>query len=192
MPKPHEKPHKPRKPEKDGGRDLEVLGGVIVQFNYSPRGSVEGMLIRAEDRTVQVNVPPDAWPVMAHAVAIGQETRVAATAEPESPKHDEGDHPVYRLVSFNPSSEEPEEVDPASVEGIVARLNYTRHGAPNGVVLESGDFVHLKPDGMRKTGLRIGDRIAAAGKARRMLMGRLVVEGEVVNGIVIAPNWLHR
>ena len=27
------------------------------------------------------------------------------------------------------------------------RLNYAKHGAANGVVLDNGDFVHTRPDG---------------------------------------------
>ena len=188
MPKHAKKPHEHAGPGK--GRDPEVLGGVIVQFNFSPRGGVEGMLLREGDRTVQVNAPPDAWPVMAHAIAIGQETRVAVVPEPESPRHGEGEHPVYRLLSFNPS-EEPGEDGPVSVAGVVARFNYARHGEANGVVLEDGDFIHLKPGGMKKLGLRVGQHIAAKGTARHMLMGRRVIEAEVVDGVVLAPNWLH-
>ena len=131
MPKHAKKPHEHEGPGK--GRDPEVLGGVIVQFNFSPRGAVEGMLLREGDRTVQVNAPPDAWPVMAHAIAIGQEMRVAVVPEPESPKHGEAEHSVYRLVSFDPS-EEPVAEGPVSVAGSrgTVQLRQARRGERRG------------------------------------------------------------
>ena len=111
--------------------------------------------------------------------------------EPESPRQGRGHHPVYRLAALQPAGEADEE-DRATVEGVVERLNYARHGEPNGVVLEAGDFVHLKPDGMERTGLRVGETLAAVGRARRMVNGRLAIEAEVVNGVVIAPKPTHR
>lgn len=190
MPRHHHRRPELEKHAEGGGHDPEILGGTIVQFNFSPRGGVEGLLLRNRDRTFQVNVPPDAWPLIGHAVAIGHEARVAAVPEPESPKHGAGEHPVYRLVTLDPPEESPED-GPASVAGIVARFNYARHGEVNGVVLEDGDFVHLKPDGVKKLGLRVGQHIEAAGKARRMMMGRRVIEAEIVDGVVLARNWLR-
>jgi hypothetical protein len=44
------------------------------------------------------------------------------------------------------------------VEGIVKRRSHARLGEANGVDLDSGDFVHMKPDGMKRVGLQIGQR----------------------------------
>ena len=70
-----------------------------------------------------------------------------------------------------------------AVTGAVARLNYARHGEPNGVVLGTGDFVHLEPDGMRRLGLQVGDAVTATGEAKPMARGGRVVEAETVNGV---------
>ena len=50
-----------------------------------------------------------------------------------------------------------------TVEGVVTRLNYARHGEANGVVLDGGDFLHLKPDGMKRVELKVGQPIKAHG-----------------------------
>ena len=69
----------------------------------------------------------------------------------------------------------------------MARLNFTRHGEPNGVVLDTGDFVHLKPHGLRAAGLGVGDRVTAAGPAKPLAGGAgRAVEAEEVNGTPVA------
>ena len=63
------------------------------------------------------------------------------------------------------------------------RLNFARHGEANGVVLDSGHFIHTKPDGMAKLKLEVGDRVEADGEARPLSTGTgQVVEASVVNG----------
>ena len=119
--------------EREPGRESEVLGGVVVQFNFSPRGGVEGLLLRDGDRTTQVNVPPEAWPLIADAVALGREARVSPCRSRNPPRQGRGHHPVYRLAALQPAGEADEE-DRATVEGVVERLNYAGHGEPNGVV----------------------------------------------------------
>ncbi len=74
---------------------------------------------------------------------------------------------------------------------MVARLNFAKHGEPNGVVLDSGDFIHLKPDGMRQVGLKIGDRVEATGEARPMELGHRVVEAVEVNGVRLKGKPKH-
>ena len=58
-----------------------------------------------------------------------------------------------------------------AVRGTVVRFKYARHGAANGVVLDSGDFIHLKPEGMARAGLRIGDAVQAEGDVRPLATG---------------------
>jgi hypothetical protein len=55
-------------------------------------------------------------------------------------------------------------------------------------VLDNGDFLHLKPDGMKKAGLRVGQEVAAEGRARPMALGHRVIEVEVVDGVALAPK----
>ena len=56
------------------------------------------------------------------------------------------------------------------------RRNFVRHGEANGVVLDTSDFIHTKPEGMAKPKLRIGDSMQADGDAQnrdeRRLSGR--------------------
>ena len=93
-----------------------------------------------------------------------------------APPSDKGPaaHPVYHLLAA-----------PAGVRGTVTRLNYAKHGEANGVVLDTGDFVHLKPGGVRQVGLKVGDKVVAEGDSRPMEFGGRVVEATVVNGHAI-------
>ncbi len=77
----------------------------------------------------------------------------------------------------------------ASVSGKVVRLNHARHGAPNGVLLDSGDFVHTRPDGFETLGLKVGDMLEAEGPARPLATGTgRVIEAHRANGHALAPR----
>jgi hypothetical protein len=191
----HKHDPKPRKHERDiknPSLDSEHVTGIIQAYNFSPKGGVEGLLLRDGDRTVQVNIRPDEWPILAHAAAVDQTVQIAASPEPHQVP--DAEHPVYRLISFEPSNgtagtgDGPFREEVVSVEGIVSRLNYAKHGEPNGVVLNNGDFLHLKPDGMKKVGLRVGQEVTAEGKARLTLPGHRVIEVEVVDGIALVSK----
>ena len=97
-----EKPHKHEHHVKHGDLDAEHLNGIVQAYNFSPKGGVEGLLLTEGDRTVQVNIPPDAWPMAAHAAAVGQTVQI--TASPEGHEVPDAEHPVYRLISFEPSN----------------------------------------------------------------------------------------
>ena len=97
---------------------------------------------------------------------------LARTWKPRSsrirtPQARQGRSPVYRLVSLTGTDGKalifsgPATRETVTVQGVVKRINYARHGAANGVILESGDFVHLKPAGHEARGSeggRPGDR----------------------------------
>lgn len=51
------------------------------------------------------------------------------------------------------------------------------------MVLESGEFIHLRPDGMAQAGLGIGSKITAVGKVRMTLLGTPMLEAHRVNRI---------
>ncbi len=193
--KPHEKPREHH--AKVAEVDVEILNGIIQHYNFSPKGGVEGLLLQDGDRTVQVNVPPEAWVAIASAAVVGQAVQVSVIPEPESGKHPRGEHPVYRFISLQPASG-PRSPGNGSVvegdvkvEGIVSRFNYAKHGEANGVVLQNGDFLHLKPDGMKQAGLSLGESVAAQGTARPMLLGHRVIEAEVVNGVELGSKQPH-
>ena len=177
-------------------RKLEKLHGALEDFNFSPKGGIEGFLLHSDGQTVQVNVTPD----VGFAVVRGIGQNVEATVEPdsESVKHGKGDHPVYSLVTLTGTDGKAlihagaGDAAMATVGGVVKRINYARHGAANGVVLESGDFIHLKPEGMKRIGLKVGDRVTAEGTAALMPLGQQVIEAKTVNGVaVMAKKTAH-
>ncbi len=151
------------------------LKGTVEAYNYSPKGKVEGLLVRTDSSVAQVNFPPHAE---AERFAVGSAIDVAVEPEEGGPKHDRAAHPVYHAI----------DEDDERIEGNVVRLNYTRHGEANGVVLDTGDFVHLKPHGMRAAALAIGDHVCAEGSIRPMLTGGRAVEAETVNGVPVAAK----
>jgi hypothetical protein len=122
---------------------------------------------------------------------IGQNVEATVAEQPPTAKHNKGEHPVFSLVILKGADGKALIHSPtgdgaiATVQGVVKRINYTRHGEANGVVLESGDFVHLKPAGMKRVALKVGDHVTALGPAALMPLGQQVVEAETVNGISI-------
>jgi hypothetical protein len=180
-------PHKAgvQRPE----RTLEKFRGLLQDFNFSPKGGVEGFLLHADGQTVQINVTPD----VGFAVVRGIGQTVEATVEPdhEAGKHAKGDHPVYHLVMLTGTEGKvlihsgAGNAETVTVQGVVKRINYAPHGAANGVVLESGDFIHMKPEGMKKIDLKAGDQVTAEGQGGTMPLGQQVVEARTVNGTSI-------
>ena len=166
----------------------ETIDGEFRYPIYSPKGGIEGALLHAGHDAVQLVFEPHGGPGAEafSGLKAGEMVQVEARAEPASDKGD-AQHAVYRferLVSVNGRK-------PASLvhgaqapySGIVVRLNFARHGEANGVVLDSGHFIHTKPDGMAKLKLTVGDRVEADGEARPLVNGAgQVVEAAVVNG----------
>ena len=74
---------------------------------------------------------------------------------------------------------------PRKFSGRIERLNYALHGEVNGGILESGDFLHLKPEGAQAVGLVVGMAVEARGTTKPMPGGRFVIEADEVNGTVI-------
>ncbi|QEL17499.1 hypothetical protein [Limnoglobus roseus] len=159
----------------------------VLHYNFSPKGGLEGLIVEVGGARAQVVCPPHLGHDLAAAVAEGETVElVLSEAEPS----DKGPaaHPVYHLEELphtDAADEEP------GVKGIVARLNYAKHGEANGVVLDTGDFVHLKPDGMAQLGLKVGDRVKAEGETRAMDLGGRVVEATAVNGVAVKRKPKH-
>jgi hypothetical protein len=71
-----------------------------------------------------------------------------------------------------------------SIKGVVQHLNFAKNGEPNGAVLDSGYFVHMKPRAAHAIGLRIGQTLQVQGKLKMSSSGgQRVVEADSVNGI---------
>lgn len=168
----------------------KTLAGTFQHLIYSPRGDVEGVLIQVGGEPVQLvfehHGDPAAGPFTA--LAVDDEVSVKALAEPPDDKP-RGDHAVYRferLVSVNGRKPAAPAADEAPFRGTVVRLNFARHGEPNGVVLDSGHFIHTRPHGMAQLGLAVGDMVQADGPARPLSTGGgQVVEAVTVNGVAV-------
>ncbi len=166
-------------PRHDGALRCRVL-----HVNFSPKGGLEGLVVEAGGATAQVVCPPHLAAGLARLAAGGAEVTLAVGAAPPSDKGWAA-HPVYHLLEL-PEADAPEIT---GVSGTVARLNYAKHGEPNGVVLDTGDFVHLKPHGMAQLNLKVGDRVSAEGDIRPLEFGGgRAVEAERVNGVEIAKT----
>lgn len=172
--------------------DIWSVEGVFQHLVYSPKGAIEGVLIDTDGVPTQfVTDPHD--PSIAEqfsGLRAGQTLVVEGTELEPSPKGEPA-HTVYafeRLASVDGKAARAAPAH-ADVAGTVVRFNYARHGAPNGVVLDNGDFVHTKPDGFEKLGLKVGDTLKAEGPARSLVTGHgRVVEAHSVNGIPLAPK----
>ncbi len=178
---------RPKRAVKKREQALEKFRGVLEDFNLSPNGGIEGFVLHSDGQTVQVNVTPDVG--FAVVRGIGQNVEAMVEPEPATAKHKAGAHPVYSLVTLHGADGKVlifarnDDGEIATVQGVVKRTNYTRHGEPNGVVLESGDFVHLKPAGMKQVSLKVGDSVTAEGKSVLMPLGQQVIEAKTVNGV---------
>ncbi len=173
----------------------ETMSGVVMAHNFSPKGEFDGVLLEESGRIFQVNVPPHAWADFERSSAIGQSIEVPVEPEPATEKHGDGEHPAYRLAAPKPEKKghHPDKKKPGhkehgqgkttTIQGIVARLNYAKHGEANGVVLESGEFIHLKPQGMKLVALQPGQEVTAEGDVKPLDGQCQVIEAKVVNGV---------
>ena len=171
--------------------DVWSVEGTFQHLIFSPRGAIEGVLIDTDGVPTQfVTGPQD--PLVAELFAglrSGQTVVVEGTEAPPPPKG-EAAHTVYRFERLaSVDGQAPK--TPAGGEGTrgtVVRFNYARHGEANGVVLDNGDFVHTRPDGLRALGLKIGDTVEAEGPARPLAVGAgRVIEAHHVNGQPVGP-----
>jgi hypothetical protein len=164
------------------------LLGRFQHLIYSPRGEIEGVLLAVADGSAQIvfDKHDEEGPLSFERLRAGQQ--VALEASPAGPSSKgKAVHPVYdfiRLVTVDGERLVKRRVATGpAYKGVVVRLNYARHGEPNGVVLDTGDFIHLKPDGMRRLDLKVGDAIEADGDAHLLAAGAgWAVEAASVNG----------
>lgn len=166
--------------------DVWAVEGQFQHLVFSPEGGIEGVLIDTDGVPTQFVTDPHDLAVVElfRKLRAGQTLVIEGSEAGPSPKG-EAAHSVYdfdRLVSVDgktPKSPRPH----GEVVGTVVRLNYAKHGAANGVVLDNGDFVHTKPDGFERLGLKIGDKVKAEGEACPLVTGTgRVIEAHTVNG----------
>jgi len=165
----------------------EFITGTCLQLLFSPKGGIEGVLLKVKGEVLQVSLNPDAGALFARVTGPGKRLRLLAAAD-HSPKTTDGAHPVYQFESFadaNGQAIESADTDPANttIKGVVAALHFARHGQPNGVVLETGEFIHMRPHGMALAGLGVGARVSAVGAVRMTVLGTRMLEAHQVNRI---------
>lgn len=159
--------------------------GQFQHLIYSPKGTVEGVMIDSAGAPVQFIVEGPFPASLASLLALhpGQSVVMEGTIAPHSSKG-EGEHEVFhleRLVSMD-GQPAPDAHPIQPITGTVMHFNYARHGVPNGVVLDTGDFIHSKPDGFQRMGLKIGDKVQVEGPTRPLSHGNgQVVEAHTIN-----------
>jgi hypothetical protein len=166
--------------------DVWSVEGRFQHLVYSPRGGVEGVLIDTDGVPTQfVFERHDEGAASAFAgLQVGQALVIEGTEAGPSPKG-EAAHTVYRFERLaSVDGETPRHAGAGErIDGTVVRLNYARHGEANGVVPDTGDFVHTRPDGFERLGLKIGDAVRAEGRAQPLATGEgRVIEAARVNG----------
>ncbi|MBP3956191.1 hypothetical protein J8F10_12945 [Gemmata sp. G18] len=179
------------KHRRNTGSESRTLSGTVRQHNFSPKGEIEGLVLETEAGPVQVNFPHGPRATEFPTPVPGSLIRFVVGADHRAAEHDPGDHPVCEFVADADAAPVPEGGRRPATAGVVIRLNYARHGEPNGVVLDTGDFVHLKPHGMRLVPLALGARVVAEGASRPTVTGHRVIEASVVNGVEVVRGDAH-
>jgi hypothetical protein len=168
-------------------KESEFISGICQQLLFHPKGGIEGALVKIKGAVVQVTVPPASAAALAQATGPGKRLRVLAVAD-TSAKTADADHPVYQFESFADATGQAiqlaaVEPDNTTIKGTVAAVHFARHGQANGVILESGEFIHLRPHGMLQAGLVIGAKVNALGTVRMTVLGTRMLEARQVNRI---------
>jgi hypothetical protein len=144
------------------------LTGTIEAFNYSPRGDIDGVMLKMSDKTAQINLPPGMGVALSQ-VSLGSTLKVSACPEPG-----QADHPIYELQSL--TTEQGKKISAPGVgddkflheEATIKQLNYARRGEVDGALLDNGDFVHVGP-AAKDLKLSVGQKITVDGFAHAML-----------------------
>jgi hypothetical protein len=158
----------------------ETLKGTLQQLLFSPKGALEGLLMRVSGKAVQVSMARGAIDAAVLSRTIDESIVVKAAAD-HSPKTKKGAHPVFTLESLSTVigkalKDTAGANGSATIKGVVAAIHYARHGQPNGVVLKSGEFIHLRPSGMEECALRVGSNVIADGDQRTTVLGTCLLE----------------
>jgi hypothetical protein len=162
---------------------VETLSGRLEQLLFSPKGGIEGLLIAVGSKSIQVSMEPGTADAAVLAKAVGKVLEIRGSAD-HSPKTKEGVHLVYKMDSVTKIAGKAVRLngDVNPVSGVVARIHYAKHGEPNGVVLESGEFIHTRPPAMKKLELKVGSKVVAHGELRMTVLGTPLIEAHEVNG----------
>ena len=166
-------------------KDALQKHGIVQSFNISPKGAYEGLLFKTGGELIQINFPQELSTEIADLASPGKEIQLEIeTAE----VHGRACHPVYRLIGIADSEKgsfslKNDGHQRRQFSGQIERLNYALHGEVNGAILNTGDFLHLKPHGAAALELKIGMQVHGTGSTKPMVGGHQVIEAEEVNGI---------
>ena len=168
----------------------EFTHGACQQLLFSPKGGIDGALVKMKGTVIQVSVTPDKGVALMEVTGPGRQLRVLAVPD-RSSKAANGTHPVYKFESFaDAAGQAIKTPDGAPVQttinGIVEAWHFARHGEPNGVILETGEFIHLRPHGVVAAGLDIGSKVNAVGQLHMTVLGPCMLEAHRVNRIDLA------
>jgi hypothetical protein len=165
------------------------IEGAFKQIIFSPEGAIEGALIDVDGAVAQLVVDKHDESIGAQLRAIEAGQKIVAVASESGPSNKgPSEHPIYALSKLRSvDGAKPIRAKAAPLKagyvGSVAAFNYARHGEKNGVVLDTGNFIHLKPEGFAKLKLRVGDRVEVDGDAWPLSTGAgYAVEAATVNG----------
>lgn len=147
-------------------------------MNMSPKGFCEGFLLRTKAGIIQINFGKDEAELSAYLPVAGGDITADVRA---TEAHGTPSHKVFELVLLHGADGHGKH----SFAGRVERLNYALHGEVNGGILESGDFLHLKPKGAKALDIKVGMDVTGHGRLRRMDGGHSVIEAKEVNGVAI-------
>jgi hypothetical protein len=164
------------------------IEGALMHVVYGSQGGIEGVLLEANGVALQLVIELDDALSAEALTGIAEGQTVVVEASPQGPlPMGESVHALYelcRLVSVDGKEPmKPKFEHGAAYQGTVVRFNYARHGVANGVVLDSGDFIHTSSDGLAQLKLKVGDTVQADGDAHLLATGLgWAVEASMVNG----------
>lgn len=175
----------PHHPHDDIDSDVWSVEGQFKHLVFSPNGGIEGLMITTNGIDTQFTNDPHDMEAVAALLGLQEDQDLVVEGRKARPSREgESDHVVYRferLASIDGQAPPPPKQE-AKTEGRVQHFNFAKHGVPNGVVLDNGDFVHSKPGAIASLQLQIGDSIRAEGPAQPLATGKgLAIEASQVN-----------
>jgi hypothetical protein len=164
----------------------ESLNGQLQQMLFSPKGGIEGLLLKVDHKLLQVSIEPGSADANVLKDAVGKPIEVIASAD-HSPKTKGRAHRVYQLDGITTLAGKGfKSRAPQPIRDVVAHIHFAKHGEPNGVILESGAFIHTRPHGMRKLKLQVGSKVVVRGEVRKTVWGSDLIGAHEVNRVTLA------
>ena len=148
--------------------------GTVQAWNMSPKGYCEGFLLQSGKKISQINLHKDDRGTLTAIPQIGE--KITVQVEPED-THGEPAHEVFQMTEGFQHAD-----GPRKFSAVITTLNYALHGEVNGGILDSGDFLHLKPEGARALAIHEGMLVEGHGDTKPMAGGHVVIEATMVNG----------